>query len=112
MILLPGYLDKELWEAFEEMRRHMKKPMTDYARKLVVYELQRMKEAGHDPNESLKQSVIHNWVDVYEPKEKQVTFKATAQTQQWLADMKDHKAKSQTPEAHEARRKAMERLGR
>lgn len=55
------------------MRRAIKKPLTDRARKLVVYELHRIKTAGFDPNAALDQSTNHCWADVYPPKEKPIT---------------------------------------
>lgn len=54
------------------MRNLIKKPMTDRARKLVVYELQRIKDAGHCPNASLDQSTVHSWADVYAPVDKPI----------------------------------------
>ena len=107
MIALPGYVDPEVWTAFEEMRRLIKKPMTDYARKLIVYELQRIKDAGYCPNESLKQSIKCNWQDVFVPKDKPIEAKATTQTNAWLREYREAGIKSQTPEAHEARRRCM-----
>ena len=72
MIALPGYIDAEAWQGFEEMRKTIKKPLTDRARKLVVYELHRIKTAGHCPNAALDQSTCHCWADVYPSKEKPI----------------------------------------
>lgn len=89
MIALPGYIDREAWDGFEEMRRTIKKPLTDRARKLLVYELHRIKEAGHDVNASLDQSTNHCWADVYVPVEKPIAAApkaAVEKTQQWIKD--------------------------
>lgn len=79
MIALPAYIDREAWAGFEDMRRAIKKPLTDRSRKLVLYELQRIKDAGHCANAALDQSTNHCWADVYVPKEKPVERKAGAQ---------------------------------
>jgi hypothetical protein len=93
LIPLPSYLSRETWDEFEIMRMKMRKPMTDKARKLILYELQRIKEAGHDPNKSLDQSILHCWADVYQPKEKQIETNANAvleQSNKYLQDQLEH----------------------
>lgn len=74
MIPLPAYVDKEAWAGFVEMRRAMpkSKPFTTRAATLILYELQRIKDAGHDPNAALDQSTLRGWADVYPPKEKPI----------------------------------------
>jgi len=72
LIALPAYIDPDAWVGFEDMRRTIKKPLTDRARKLIVYELHRIKTAGFDPNAALDQSSLHCWADVYPPKEKPI----------------------------------------
>jgi hypothetical protein len=64
--ILPGWVPKETWAAFEEMRRAIKKPMTDRARDLVVAALARMSgPAGQQAQAILEQSIRNNWQDVY-----------------------------------------------
>lgn len=87
MIALPGYVDKDAWEGFTDMRKAIKKPLTVRAAKLILYELQRIKNAGHCPNAALDQSTVHNWADVYEPKDKAITHKSTSDAdkhREWL----------------------------
>lgn len=89
MIALPQYIDREAWEGFCEMRRLIKKPLTIRAAKLVVYELQRIKDAGHDANASLDQSTNHCWADVYVPVEKPIAAApkaAVEKTQEWIRE--------------------------
>jgi Mg2+ and Co2+ transporter CorA len=50
----------------------MKKPMTARAETLVLKTLYQLRERGHDANASLDQSTVHNWIDVYEPKQKEI----------------------------------------
>ncbi len=100
MIALPGYVDREAWQGFEEMRKTIKKPLTDRARKLVVYELDRIKRAGHCPNAALDQSTCHCWADVYQPREKPIEAASSSQadkTQQYLAEH----ARAPDPQARE-----------
>ena len=74
MIPLPAYIDPEAWVGFVEMRRAMPKtkPFTDRAAKLILYELQRIKDAGHDPNAALDQSTLRGWADVWPAKAKDI----------------------------------------
>ena len=65
---LPVWLPKEKWEAFVQMRKQLKKPMTDYAIKLMVDKLVRLRDAGHNVAELLDKSITNGWLDVYEPK--------------------------------------------
>lgn len=81
MIAIPGYLDKDAWEGFCDMRKAIKKPLTVRAAKLIVYELQRIKDAGHDPNAALDQSTNHCWADVYVPKDKEIERKPVSREQ-------------------------------
>lgn len=62
---LPENLRETLGE-FEEMRKSIKKPMTDVARKRLVRELQKL--AGEDVQkmiEILDQSILNSWAGVY-----------------------------------------------
>lgn len=63
---LPEDIDKEIWAAFEEMRKKKKAPMTDLAAKLICDELEKIhREMGQDKNEVLKKSIKSSWTDVY-----------------------------------------------
>lgn len=97
MISLPGYIDHEAWAGFEEMRKTIKKPMTDRARKLIVYELDRIKQAGHCPNASLDQSINHCWCDVFVPKDKPIEAAATSAAQKTAQMLSEREARGYTP---------------
>jgi hypothetical protein len=62
---LPIWIDRNEWDAFEEMRTKLRKPMTDRARNLIVGKLERLARDGDTPREVLEQSVISGWSDVY-----------------------------------------------
>ena len=65
---LPDWLNKTDWNDFVEMRKKLKKPMTDRAVKLMISKLETMKNKGIDTSEVLQKSILANWSDVYEPK--------------------------------------------
>jgi uncharacterized protein YdaU (DUF1376 family) len=65
---LPDWLNKTDWNDFVEMRKKLKKPMTDRAVKLMLAKLETMKNKGINTSEVLQKSILANWSDVYEPK--------------------------------------------
>ena len=79
MIPLPAYIDPEAWEGFVEMRKASgrTRPFTTRAATLILFELQRIKDAGHCPNAALNQSTMKGWADVWPAKEKQIERKAS-----------------------------------
>jgi hypothetical protein len=64
------WIDPESWEAFREMRKKIKAPMTPYAEKLILKELIKLKQAGHDPQCCLDQSICNCWRDVFPLRDK------------------------------------------
>lgn len=105
MIPLPAYIDKDAWQGFCDMRKAIKKPLTHRAAVLVLYELQRIKDAGHDANAALDQSTNHCWADVYVPKVKEIEKAASAQktaadeTAEYLKQQREHAAKVEAQRA-------------
>ena len=74
MIPLPAYIDPEAWQGFIDMRKAMPKsrPFTMRAAVLILKELQKIKDAGHDPNAALDQSTMRGWSDVWPAKDKEI----------------------------------------
>jgi hypothetical protein len=64
---LPDWIDPEVWAEFDNMRQKIKRPMTDYAKRLIVSELEKARGYA-DPNECLKVSIRRSWQDVYPDK--------------------------------------------
>lgn len=64
---LPDWIPKETWQAFEEMRKKIRKPMTDKARELLVRRLETFKSEGCDPQDLLEAAVLNSWQSVYKP---------------------------------------------
>lgn len=70
MTALPDWMPMEAWNGYIEMRKKMKKPMTDHALRLRISDLHKFKELGHDVEAILNQSTANNWTDLYEPKDR------------------------------------------
>lgn len=66
---IPGWVPKPEWDDFLDMRKRIRKPPTERAKGLLVDELQRLRDDGHDPMLILKNSTRNNWQDLYEPRE-------------------------------------------
>lgn len=72
---IPEHL-KQIWPAYLEMRQKKKKPATEYAKKLVIDQLE--KWYPNDPErqiECLNVSIRNSWTDVYKLKENKVGSK-------------------------------------
>lgn len=67
-ITIPDWIDKGLWEAFKEKRKELKKPLTGKAEELAIGKLTKLKAAGHDPSELLKESIINSWQSFFPPR--------------------------------------------
>ncbi len=67
--VLPNWIDPQTWRAFEEMRRTIKKPMTEWAKILMVKKLATLKAKGYAPKALLERSILNCWQDVFEPRE-------------------------------------------
>jgi hypothetical protein len=67
---VPDWMPAKPWEDFVAMRRAkgQKAPFTVAAAKGIITKLSGLKAAGHDVAESLSQSVINGWSDVFEPR--------------------------------------------
>jgi len=61
---LPDWLDPEIWADFERVRRLIKKPLTDTARKRIVKKLDDARSYC-DPNDCLGETVENCWQGVY-----------------------------------------------
>jgi uncharacterized protein YdaU (DUF1376 family) len=62
---LPPWVDPEAWGGFVAMRQAMRKPMTPAARRLAVAELAKLRDAGHDPTDVLRQSTFRSWAGLF-----------------------------------------------
>ena len=67
--VLPDWIPFETWNAFLEMRKRIKKPATEFAKKLIVGKLEKFKSQGQDIVAILEKSITSGWQDVFEIKE-------------------------------------------
>lgn len=113
MIALPPWLDPETWAAFIAMRKQIKKPASDFAQLLLMKELYKIRDAGHDPNEALAQSIVKCWTDIYPPKHKQIDPAASSDYEKTKARAKAEDSRGLTKEElAENARKVREALNR
>ena len=96
------WIDPESWLAFHEMRKKIRAPLTPYAEKLILRELVKLKQAGHDPQCCLDQSICNCWRDVFPLRDKGIAKRSTTvdETRAYLDSQR------MTPEQQAASRKA------
>lgn len=66
---LPNDIDPSVWDAFVEHRKNLKKPLTEYAKKLILSKLEKI---GQDKNAILNQAIVKGWQDVFPLREDEV----------------------------------------
>jgi hypothetical protein len=64
--VLPDWIDPKLWKDYEEMRRRLKKPMTDKTRELAISKLEALRKTGDTPTDVLNQSILNSWQGLFE----------------------------------------------
>ncbi|OTG85849.1 replication protein [Acinetobacter sp. ANC 4558] len=64
---LPGNVNRDLWNQFVEMRKSIKKPLTENAVKIL---LKKLHGFGDQANEALETSIVSSYQSVYFPKHK------------------------------------------
>jgi len=67
--VLPDWIPQEAWMGFEEMRKKIRKPLTDRAKRLTISTLTKLKRQGHDPIACLDQSTQRAWQGVFTVRE-------------------------------------------
>ena len=60
--IIPPSIRLEVWTAFEDHRKKIRKPMTNRARALIIEECEKL---GGDPNKLLEQSITRGWASVF-----------------------------------------------
>lgn len=66
----PSDIPEAEWEAFEDMRRRIKKPMTDKARSLAVERLRQLADDGWPPGVVLNHSTLNNYQGLFPPQDR------------------------------------------
>jgi hypothetical protein len=102
------WIDPASWQAFIEMRRKIKAPLTPYAEKLIMRELCKLKASGNDPQACLDQSIMLGWRDVFPVRDKGIAKHPTHETWQAPCGLSE----AEQVAANEARRAAMRAIKR
>ncbi len=67
---LPAWLDADLWVEFRSARKKMKSPMTEYAEKLLIGKLEKLKAQGYNVREIVEESIMRGWSGLFPPRDK------------------------------------------
>jgi hypothetical protein len=67
-LILPEWVNQETWQDFVQMRKSIKKPLTEAAIKLILKDLEKFKLEGINPNLCLQESIKNSWQGVFKPK--------------------------------------------
>lgn len=62
---LPDWIPKTDWDDFIEMRKKLRKPPTDRAKRDLVNDLDRLKAQGNDVAKVLEQSIKNSWLGLF-----------------------------------------------
>lgn len=81
----PDWIPTEAWVGFCEMRKSLRKPLTDRAARLIVEKLEKLRSQGEDVGQVLDQSTRDSWQDVFPLKREHPNGKRPAGGQ--LADI-------------------------
>jgi Helix-turn-helix domain len=65
---VPAWLPKQALQDFLSHRQSLKKPMSAFAVKLLIAELGKLREAGHNPVACLHTAILNGWMSPYAPK--------------------------------------------
>ena len=65
--IIPDWIPKEPWKEFMKVREKLKAKNTDYAKKVLINSLAKMKEQGHCPTDIINTSILNNWKGVFAP---------------------------------------------
>jgi hypothetical protein len=63
----PDWLPMEQWLGYVDMRKKSRHPLTEYAQKLELKELARLRGEGHDPVTVLEQSIKKTYRGLFAP---------------------------------------------
>lgn len=67
MLTIPDWLPVERLAGFIENRKELKKAMTQRAAALLINELIKLKQSGHDPLACMDTAILKGWSSVYPP---------------------------------------------
>lgn len=70
---LPDWIDPETWRDYENMRKQIKRPLSDRARNIAVKKLQDLYRQGYSPEDVLEQSIFMCWQGLFEIRQQYAT---------------------------------------
>jgi len=76
MKMIPEWIPADAWAGYVEMRKKIRKPMTDRAISLAVNTLTKLREEGYEPGAVLDQSVMNSWQGLFPIQEDRRTQRA------------------------------------
>jgi hypothetical protein len=65
MSAIPDWIPAEAWAGYVEMRKKIKKPMTDRAIKLQIGVLEKLRAEGQNIEAVIDQSVMNSWQGLF-----------------------------------------------
>jgi hypothetical protein len=65
MTTLPDWIPVDAWGGYLDMRKKIKRPMTDRAISLAIGTLDRLRVDGNDPGAVLDQSTMNAWQGLF-----------------------------------------------
>jgi hypothetical protein len=64
-LIIPDYISPNIWESYLNMRKAKRAKPTHNAKELILKDLAKLHEQGHDANKVLEQSIKQNWTGVF-----------------------------------------------
>jgi hypothetical protein len=88
---LPEDINPDVWKAFVEHRKNLKKPLTEYAKKLILSKLDKI---GQDKNAVLNQAIVKGWQDVFplkddEPLSSKISFGLSSEAEKRIKEIEE-----------------------
>lgn len=80
---LPDWLDSETWNHYVEMRKALRRPLTDHACRLAFAKLDKLRADGHDPQTVLEESILNGWQGLFPPRVNGVASAAQPIVEKW-----------------------------
>lgn len=77
---IPSWVSIEAWGGYVEMRKKIKRPMTEYAMKLAIKKLDKLRRQGYDPSMVLDQSTFESWQGLFPLREEPSGDRASRKT--------------------------------
>jgi hypothetical protein len=103
MITLPLWITPEAWDEYANMRKRIKKPLTELGARRLLNRCNELHAKGHDPSEALLVAADMHWHSVYPPKDMTIEAKAGESglraSQEWADEFKAAKRQATPPPA-------------